>query len=150
VTGIISNALRFENCAFISNSARQSHRGGAIDILSAMAGAYSRLVLDNCIFENNTAHQGGAIYGEDVQIIVTDSQFVENRICGGARGGLGPAIFLRETTARAQVECVADGNVFDNNRDDYCLDPGVEPLAIYGCAVGCGDAAAVTCQLFSS
>ena len=147
VTGIISDALRFEGCTFRNNTARESHRVGALDILSATP--FSRLYLHDCEFFNNTAHQGGAIYGNDIAIFLNGTSFVDNRICGAE---LGPAIYQHETHELVHVECIGDLNLFENNRDDLCLSsaspPNTDiPKPIVGCTENCGTAAHDHCRI---
>lgn len=136
ITGYIADTLRFERCSFVNNTARESHPGGALDIWSASA--LSRLYLQECYFVNNTAHQGGAVYGKDIEIVINSTSFTDNRICGLQ---LGTAIFQASSSLTdAYVDCVGSSSnvVFQNNRDDFCLDPNEAAKPIVGCARNCG------------
>ena len=69
--------LRMHDCTFTSCSA--AFEGGAISLLSKYQ-SYPILnsSIHNCIFENNTADEGGAVTSEDTQLHIEGSIFTSN------------------------------------------------------------------------
>eukprot|EP01047_Picozoa_sp_COSAG01_P041565 COSAG01_NODE_3574_length_5919_cov_7.990550_1_plen_696_part_10 len=80
-----SSSVYIERSLFSSCNAR---RGGAIDATAATRAA--RTIINNCTFRDNRAHDkegqgklghgtGGAIFGQDVDVMVFDSVFRDNK-----------------------------------------------------------------------
>lgn len=63
------------NSNFTDNSADE---GGALKIQNVGEGSATLTTIDNCIFINNTAREGAAIYNYNATLNITDSQFKEN------------------------------------------------------------------------
>jgi predicted outer membrane repeat protein len=79
------------------------------------------LVLDGCLFEDNYALKGGAVYSldtEDIPLTITDTQFVENS------GGYGGAVYSEGANSQISMHAVT----FDRNEAEgsggaiYALD----------------------------
>jgi predicted outer membrane repeat protein len=78
------HTLRVERCRFRQNSAGEGKGGGVY--AASTQGTYCSVVVTNCLFEGNSASQGGAIYSQDVDLEVRNSAFVQNT------GGTGSAV----------------------------------------------------------
>ena len=78
--------------------------GGAIYVKN-----FSKIVIDECIFRNNMADRGGAIFTDYADIIVRNSTFVGNKATmTNARDG--GAIYM------IQSNCLIENNLIVNNR----------------------------------
>lgn len=98
-----NHSVRIKNCEFRSNSLNSTGERihGASIMATCSEGCLQnvlQLQISGCLFENNTADQGGALFAIDSGITITDTQFIENVANFG-----GSAIFARQTNGEAHV-----------------------------------------------
>ena len=101
------------NSSFVSNSATggESDQGGAI--YGAGFGAVVSATLVNCIFRDNSADFGGAIYlARGATSFIVNSSFNENHATYESEVSVGSAIYLHEDTRCSLVNCIfwSDGD----------------------------------------
>jgi len=101
LAGVESSSALFTNCDFIAHGGwyADSARGGAI---SAMNGGV--LMFSGCLFENNSAFFGSAIYAPDVQITIVDTEFRSNFV----------PVAVIDVGDNGKVTCLGEGNVLDS------------------------------------
>jgi len=80
--------------ATVQNGANPGSEGGGVNVISAGA-----LSINGCRFEDNSAERGGAIWAIDCDVVIDDTDFVDNTasVFGGAirSGGTGASLTVR-------------------------------------------------------
>jgi predicted outer membrane repeat protein len=97
---IYSVTATIRNCLFANNNAATTY-GGAL----VLSGAGSLAVVSNCVFRDNTAAWGGALYVVSGGVEMRDSAFERNTTTGG--GGVG---YVTALTGLVE-NCIFRGNV---------------------------------------
>ncbi len=85
-------AFTLLNCSFIRNSADNGNGGAICDEGDGKAseGSATPNILNDCIFTDNTAGSGGAVYDEDIPLTVENCEFTSNSaVYGGAICNIG-------------------------------------------------------------
>lgn len=99
----------FDGCTFSSNSTSDGDNGGALYINTRAKYKHS---VKNCVFDYNTAGDGGAIFIDDGEVEIINSRFDQNY----AKDADGGAIYINSSDDVYLID-----NVFTNNR---CSDEG--------------------------
>jgi predicted outer membrane repeat protein len=117
--------VNISGCTFDSNYVERYGYGGAIHFSYATGGS-----IKNCIFKNNSAYQGGAIYTgyrTDSTFIIGNNLFYHNCATrGGAidfdinSAGHNPLLLVNNTIAENSADTCGAINTF----------PGISPLAV--------------------
>eukprot|EP00210_Caulerpa_lentillifera_P004303 g4106.t1 len=100
----------FVDVGFIQNGKMDSNVAGAgvrIDSCLGNNCVRPKVIVTSCTFEDNAATVGGAIYGTNCEVRISDSTFTNNSalLSGGA-------VFLNERSPRLEIQSCA----FSNNR----------------------------------
>lgn len=96
--------MTFKNIRFVDGN---HSKGGAI----VQTGAGGAIIVDTCIFENNTAAQcGGAIYAANANVKLNNVRFTKNR------AGVGAAVYAVNGNIE-QTDVVCAGNICETDSD---------------------------------
>lgn len=96
-----SGLITIRRCHFVGNEAME--RGGGLYTWGG------DLVIDQCEFRHNRAREGGGAYISVDRIVVTDTQFIENRTDWYA-GAAGAAFRVRRDRDSLIMGCTFEGN----------------------------------------
>ena len=113
---INSNNVKILNSSFINNNGKYGTKGGSLYISGA------NVLVDNCLFENNTMDQAPAIQCDGDNTTISNSKFINNTInsTDSARGG---AIDIQGTNTKIY------NNIFVTNGGEKCYNGGA--ISIY-------------------
>lgn len=111
---IFSNNVRVLNSTFINNRGKISSTNGALYLYG------ENILVDNCLFENNTMSQAPAIQSNGNNATITNCLFINNTIANntGMDTSRGGAIEIQSRNAKIT------NNTFIGNGGDECYNGG--------------------------
>lgn len=116
---IYGNNVIVANSSFINNNAPRVSTGGCIHIFS------DDVIIDNCLFENNSMDQAPAIQSDGDYVTITNNRFINNTISStdSARGG---AVDIQSSNAQVL------NNIFIGNGGENCYNGGAISVLYQG------------------
>ena len=107
--------INISNSEFINNTANSS--GGAIYFAANGTGETADLVVIESLFDDNSAHFGGAIYnsanGGNITNLLESNRFTNNRAVDVGSVGGATYTFVKSTGSTANIQII--NNIFDEN-----------------------------------
>ena len=110
-----NSTINILSSKFINNTANSS--GGAIYAGANGTGETSTLDVIETLFDNNSAHFGGAIYNSanegEITVLLESNRFTHNRAVDAGSVGGATYTFVKSTSSSANLQII--NNIFDEN-----------------------------------